>query len=307
MTLRAYVEMLKAEDAVYDKPRFREAVDGLVQAYLSVHDNPPGSEAAKEEAELAKLSKEERQKIRKKQKAQKERLEKEEKEAAELEALEKKKLQEQAAKDGKKPTVKVEKPPDLDPLGDKLLNSPTPLDDALKVLTLMEKHAAHRPKLHNDLFSVFIRQGKVPLALRSVKRALALDSDNFETKRNIVHLITAIHNGSPDDKLLQMLKPGAMELMGDSSDVETFVTKMVGDVKTPFDAKFAAQACAFGGDAKKSKEIVTGLAKSLEITLTKAKTCRDVLEAFVMIDFDGGKIFRQKCAEKFPKAEAFKK
>jgi peptide alpha-N-acetyltransferase len=138
-TLRSYVEMLRATDAVYDKPRFREAARGLIRAYVSVHDDPPADAAAAEEALLAALSKEERQKARKKQKAAKERAEKEAAERAEKEAAERAAAAEAAAKEGKKPPAKSEKPPDPDPLGEKLLATKTPLEDALKALALLEK------------------------------------------------------------------------------------------------------------------------------------------------------------------------
>lgn len=52
LTLRAYVDMLHMEDAIYNSEAFCDAAVGAIQCYLSLHDNPPGREAAQAEQKL---------------------------------------------------------------------------------------------------------------------------------------------------------------------------------------------------------------------------------------------------------------
>ena len=53
-TLRAYMDMLHMEDGIYSAQAYRDAAVGAIQCYVSLHDSPPGAEAA--EAERQKMS-----------------------------------------------------------------------------------------------------------------------------------------------------------------------------------------------------------------------------------------------------------
>ena len=56
MTLRSYLDMIRAEDTLYSRAAFREAAKGAVEVYLDLHDNPLSDELAAEEELLAKMS-----------------------------------------------------------------------------------------------------------------------------------------------------------------------------------------------------------------------------------------------------------
>ena len=300
-TLRSYVEMLRATDAVYDKPRFREAARGLIRAYLSVHDDPPADAAAAEEAALAALPKEERQKARKKQKQAKERLEKETKERLEKEA-----------RDGKKVPAKSEKAPDPDPLGEKLLATKTPLEDAAKALALLERHASHRAETHDLAFAVYIRQNKLPLALRSVKRAFAADADDFAARRNVVHLASLLSASDPADRLAQVVVKGVEALIGeplDAGSLTKYVDAMLANAGSPNDAAAAAEAAYFAKHALGAEATAARVANVVaRVTLdgVSAKQCISALARVRAVDAAAGEALRVKCASVFPRGEAFK-
>ena len=145
MTLRMYVDMLRAEDSLYDRPAFRRAAKGAIETYARLHDEPYASAEAKEEEMLAKMTKEERQKYRKKQKQAAER--------AEREAAERKAAEEAAAKDGKKKPG-LPKKPDPDPLGETLAATKTPLDDAARIW-LCWKNTPPRARTRTSWRSVY--------------------------------------------------------------------------------------------------------------------------------------------------------
>ena len=310
MTLRSYVEMLKAEDALYDKPRFREAARGLITTYVSVHDDPPADAAAAEEAALAALSKEERQKARKKQKAAKERAEKEAAERAEKEAAERAAAAEAAAKEGKKPPAKSEKPPDPDPLGEKLLATKTPLEDALKALALLEKHASHRAETHDLAFSVYVRQNKLPLALRALKRGVAADSGDFATRRNVVFLASKTSDADPSDRLAALVVKGVSEIMesAGAGSLNAYVELMLEQARSPSDVACAAEACAAarGAEAAENKKRLLAVVGAVSLDGVSAKQCASALARVRAVDAAAGEALRVKCASAFPRGEAFK-
>ena len=310
MTLRSYVEMLKAEDALYDKPRFREAARGLITTYVSVHDDPPADAAAAEEALLAALSKEERQKARKKQKAAKERAEKEAAERAEKEAAERAAAAEAAAKEGKKPPAKSEKPPDPDPLGEKLLATKTPLEDALKALALLEKHASHRAETHDLAFSVYVRQNKLPLALRALKRGVAADSGDFATRRNVVFLASKTSDADPSDRLAALVVKGVSEIMesAGAGSLNAYVELMLEQARSPSDVACAAEACAAarGAEDAENKKRLLAVVGAVSLDGVSAKQCASALARVRAVDAAAGEALRVKCASAFPRGEAFK-
>lgn len=305
MTLRSYVEMLHASDALYDKPRFREAARGLIQTYLSVHDDPPTDPAAEEEAALAALPKEERQKARKKLKQAKERAEREAAERAEKEAAERAAAAEAAAKEGKKPPAKSEKAPDPDPLGEKLLATKTPLEDAAKALALLERHASHRAETHDLAFAVYIRQNKLPLALRAVKRGLAADGSDFATKRNVASLASRMTTADPSDRLAQVVVKGCEELIGSSpGSLKAYVESMIDGAVSLNDAACAAEACAYAFDAKETAARATRVVERVSLRGVPAKLCASALARVRAVDAAAGAALRSKCVSAFPRGEA---
>ena len=310
MTLRSYVEMLKASDALYDKPRFREAARGLISTYVSVHDDPPADPAAAEEAALAALPKEERQKARKKQKQARERAEREAAERAEKEAADRAAAAEAAAEEGKKPPAKQTKAPDPDPRGERLLATKTPLEEAAKALALLERHASHRAETHDLAFSVYVRQNKLPLALRAVKRGLAADGEDHATRRNVASLASRMATADPADRLAQVVVKGCEELMAPAGSLTAHVESMLESAVTPNDAACAVEACAFafGADAD-AAEIAARAARVVEhVSLdgVSAKQCVSALARVRAIDKGAGEALRAKCASAFPRGETFK-
>jgi len=320
MTLRSYVEMLRAEDALYDKPRFREAADGLIGAYLSIHDRPPRDADAEEEELLASLPKEERQKIRKKRAKEKEKKEKEEAAAREKEAAERAVAALALEKDGKKPQPKSEKPVDPDPLGVGLLYTKTPLEDALRVVSLLERHASRRLKTHAWAFQIYIRMKKLPLALRAVKRALAIDPDAFQVKRDVTAFAAAAFEAQktaadPEDPLSRVTIAGVRELLGESLSVEQYAESVLAASAvsgSPPDCASAAEACRFAyGNAvgeytgTRAAAAAAAAAANAVVRGVPVKVLAETLGRFEKVDARAAETFRVSCEAAYPRARAF--
>lgn len=126
--IRAYVDMIRWEDHLRDHPFFTNAALSAIKEYIKLHNKPASNGTAEEDAAAA---------LEKKKAAKKARKE------AERLAEEEKKKKEAANK-----TVpaggEVVKKVDEDPNGEKLAETQTPLEDAMKFLTPVLKFA---PKL----------------------------------------------------------------------------------------------------------------------------------------------------------------
>ena len=298
MTLRMYVDMLRAEDSLYDRPAFRRAAKGAIETYARLHDEPYASAEAKEEEMLAKMTKEERQKYRKKQKQAAER--------AEREAAERKAAEEAAAKDGKKKPG-LPKKPDPDPLGETLAATKTPLDDADEILAKLIAHASAREETHLLAYQIRRRQGRLVDAMRAVESASSVSPGSFLARRDAVELAALVAAGgealagvSAEDR--DVLEKGVAALVGGKTAKEA-VEAVLTEAKRPAECAAAAEAArAAGADVAAA---ASRAARSAIVDGATAKECIAAAETFEAIDEAAAAAFRARARVAFPRCAAF--
>lgn len=167
LTLRAYVESLRWEDKLRGHPFYLKAAKGAVEAYLAIADKPKETD----EFENADMTEAEKKKARNKAR--------------------KAALKAQQDADAKKAQVKEEavkgkhdkKPVDLDPEGEKYLNTEKPLEDALQFLKPLELLAPNNFQVQSLCFEVYIRQQKYLLAIKALVKMSKIEDkkDEFKT------------------------------------------------------------------------------------------------------------------------------
>jgi peptide alpha-N-acetyltransferase len=183
MTLSSYVQLLRMEEALYALPQFLRAATSAIELYLELHDaRSAGAEGAHdaEDGEAADLDSAERRKAASKARkaaAQAAKKVAEDRERAVAEA----KAAAAAASKDKDPAAKKKakgdtdkKEPDDDPDGARLAATPTPLVEATRLLATLQLHTAGRAETHLLACAVYSRKGRHLLALRALRRALAL-------------------------------------------------------------------------------------------------------------------------------------
>lgn len=132
---------MKLEDQLRSHPNYVRAAQGVVQCYITLFDNPPGSESE----EMKGMTEAEKKKFRNKQR-------KAELKAQEAEEKKKAAAQAEATKKG----AKVEEDPD----GTKYTKTEDPLGEALKFLKPLQELAANRIETHLIGFELYIRKSK---------------------------------------------------------------------------------------------------------------------------------------------------
>jgi peptide alpha-N-acetyltransferase len=179
MTLRAYHGLMNMEDNIRGHRFYVSAAVVGIDCYLGLHDKPYGSKEREEsEAASAGMTPAERKKMLSKQKKAAKKA------AADAAAA-------SAAKDGKgkKAVVKSEDDEDKkvkadeDPMGELLMKTTEPLEEALKLLKPLMLLAPNRIESHLAAFEVYVRKGKVLLMLRSLKRAQKIDPNHPDVHR----------------------------------------------------------------------------------------------------------------------------
>lgn len=134
---------MKLEDQLRSHPYYVRAAQGAVRCYITLFDNPPGSESE----EMKGMTEAEKKKFRNKQR-------KAELKAQEAEEKKKAAAQTEASKKGGNAKV------DEDPEGTKYTKTEDPLGDALKFLKPLQELAADRIDTHLMGFELYIRKSK---------------------------------------------------------------------------------------------------------------------------------------------------
>ena len=251
-TLRHYVQMLRVEDTLYSRRAYREAARGGVEVYLDLFDDPLPDPAEEEEKMLAGMSKEERQAYRKKLKKAEE---KKAKEDAEKKAREEKEARE-AEKDGKKKN-QVRRKEDPDPNGDALLRTKTPLVEAERLLEPLLRHAADFEDTHLLAFEVFVRKGKLLLALRACNAAVRCSPSSFAARRNVAHLAALIASSSVDASterraVRTVLDDGVGALTGGATAM-AYAQALVAEARSSLEGALAAEAVKLAGARRRRR------------------------------------------------------
>lgn len=304
MTLRAYVDLLRYMDQLRSHPRYYAAAKGAIEIYLKIHDNPsvvppPLTNGAAEAVEA------EAEKKRKEALAKAKEVEEEKKKKAATKDKGKK-----AA--NKKVVVEEEEvvPPvvDLDPRGDELLQTKTPLEEALKFLKPLEKAASANIGTWVLSFEVAIRREKYLQALRALQTAQSIDPTSPTLHLLIVRFRVLVSSlSSLPEQVSTTLEAGFSDLLNGASDVNAFIAEGLQKRSTsPKQVLAGARAKVVVDESAKveAEELVFQLLRDeLNATL------EDVVEAQIFLkELSSTRVgeFESGAATKFPFATAFK-
>lgn len=181
-TMRAYVDMLEMEDKLYRHPAFEKAAYGAVKIFLQLADSPSLTPEEEEEAAIAEMKPEEAKKYLAKRRKAAARRQKELEDAAAAAAA-------QVSKGRNAKKI------DLDPNGQKLLQTKDPLGDALKLLQKLVAVAPEKVQGQVLMAEVQRKRGKLLLALAAIKQAIKYaGKDNPSVHDGIVRLFLSLHN-----------------------------------------------------------------------------------------------------------------
>ena len=312
MTLRTYVEMIRAEDTLYSRDAFKQAARGAIEVYLDLYENPPVNEAAAEEEMLAKMTAEERKKYRKKQRQAAERKEKEEADKKKAEEAAAKEAAEAAAKDGKKKkSTGGNKKVDPDPLGDALMKTETPLKDAADMLEPLLRHAGEFEDTHLLAFDVYRRKGKLLLALRAAAAAVKVSPTSFAARRNVAHIAGIVATALPADTapaVKTVLEEGVGKLTGGKTAAayaDALVSEATSVKGVPSAAALAAEAIGLVAGAAKGSAAAAAAAKSAALEGASVKECKAALEVLARVEKTAVDALKARCAAVHPYCDAF--
>jgi hypothetical protein len=176
--IRAYVEMMRWEDKLREHPFYTKAALKAIKIYTMLHDDPKlASSSLTNGAGLEGLDPAEKKKALKKAKKEAERKAQEEAEKKE------------AANKGKKQGTGADGEPkkeDPDPQGLKLLETKTPLDEAVKYLQPLLELSPRNIEAQNAGFELYLRRKKYLLALKCLIATHALDKEQSVLHEQLV-------------------------------------------------------------------------------------------------------------------------
>jgi len=165
MTLRAYLNLLRAEDKLKSHKLYYNAAITATQTYIGLHDVPFGSKQREEQnAKLAGLTPSQLKKLQTKQRKVARKA------AEEKAALDKKKGPQQVQKNEEGQIVEADK----DPNGELLAKTKTPLDEAMKFLRPLLVLCPNRVTPSLLAFEIYLRKEKSLMMLKYLKKAMAV-------------------------------------------------------------------------------------------------------------------------------------
>lgn len=169
MTLRAYVNMLRMEDTVHGHAYYVRAAMGAIEVYIALVDKPKQDAAAAAAADESQMSAGERKKLESKKRKAEAKAKAEAEEAKAKAAVAAK-----AEKGAKGNKGKPDKPVDEDPEGAALASVDDPLEKASVFLRTLQQHAPKNLRTHTLACALALRKKRYLLALRALRRAVAL-------------------------------------------------------------------------------------------------------------------------------------
>lgn len=236
--IRAYIDMLRWEDHLRDHPFFSRMAISATKAYIMLSDNPdlahgPMLNGMNGTATNGKMTEAERKKVLKKAKKEQEKLEKAE---ADKKALAK----------ASKPVPKAEaddvKKEDTDPLGKKLVETKTPLEDAMKFLSPLLECCPDNLDAQKIGFEVYLRRRKFLLAMKCLLKIRHLAPEDQDAQFFAYQLRDAVDSKpeSVDEKVLAMVNEVAKDALHLDQPLDAWRSehekKLIGSVSTYADA-----------------------------------------------------------------------
>lgn len=226
--IRAYIDMLRWEDHLRDHPFYSRTAISAVKAYILLADNPdlahgPLLNGVNGTAN-GKLSEAERKKALKKAKREQEKLEKAE---AEKKALAK------ASKPVPKAEAEDVKKEDTDPLGKTLVETKTPLEDAMKFLGPLLEFCPDLPEAQKVGFELYMRRGKYLLAAKCLLKLSSIQADDADVHYYAYQLRRVVESKpeGADEKALAYVKELAKDVLGIDTPVQQWNENFAEDTK----------------------------------------------------------------------------
>ncbi|KAL1413384.1 hypothetical protein Q8F55_001146 [Vanrija albida] len=238
MTLNAYISLLQYEDQLRTHPAFFNTALSAIDIYVKIADDPSLTVeklTPEQEAERKKAAK----------KAQK--------------AEQKAKKAAAAVGDGKKEDAPV---PDPDPRGDVLLQTETPIADALKLWAPLEKHHAGRVETWLAGYELHVRQKQYALALRDLREAAVIDKAAAGLLPALVHfrqtVAAAKDVAEPVRAAIAEVLP---TLVSDKTAAELVAASLATHPSSPAHILAAGKALQLAGaPASEVRNVLSGLA-----------------------------------------------
>lgn len=220
--IRAYIDMLRWEDHLRDHPFFSRMAISAVEAYILLADYPdlahgPMLNGVNGTAN-GKMNEAERKKALKKAKREQEKLEKAE---AEKKALAK------ASKPVPKADQDEVKKEDTDPLGKTLVETKTPLDDAMKFLGPLLEACPDLVEAQRVGFELFMRREKYLLATKCLLQMLSLQP-NHPDAHFFTYQLRKVAESKPegvDEKVIAYIKELAKDALSLDTPVKEWTEK----------------------------------------------------------------------------------
>ncbi|KAJ3218811.1 N-alpha-acetyltransferase 16, NatA auxiliary subunit [Dinochytrium kinnereticum] len=265
VTLRTYLDLLQMEDRLRSHPLFFQAAVEAVRIYIKLFDRPREEEQEKENINNSDMSDGDKKKALRK-------LKKPDTPSTHTNGVEKQAVN--AA--GKKV--------DMDPEGLKLLETADPLKDAMKFLLPLLDLSPKRIESHVLGSAVYLRKKKFLLALRSLKRGLAIEPENPELHKTAVEFWKEFQVASKemDPKVAGVITSSFDGLYGDSKDMSTFTARFAKRNEKSMPHVFASVEVVSSLDRLKKAKAVAEFVAQLEVTGAKAWKGLE-LENFVTI------------------------
>ncbi|KAJ3030244.1 hypothetical protein HDV00_008997 [Rhizophlyctis rosea] len=301
MTLRAYVDLLRTDDRLRSHPYYYRAAVGAAKVYLELFDKPPGSEL-ENNPELAGLSEADRKKaLRKLRKA-------------ELKSAQPEKAPEAPAAGGaKKDAKKV----DLDPDGSKLVKDVDYLAEATKFVKPLVELSPGRAEGWNLAGAVYVRKGKLLLALKCIKKAQSLEPSNPDAHLNAVKLYQVYQKEKEQlpAPVREVFEAEVSTVYGREGnvDLKSFVDKYLEQAEKEKEVERVVKGAEAvlgvdGGEKEKARvlAIVAGVGSGKGWKGWNFENATAAYEALRTGDTAKAEEFKARCAESFPLASLFR-
>jgi len=306
MTLRAYVHMLRMEDAVHSHIFYVRAALGAIETYVALVDKPKQDAAAAAADEDGDLSAAERKKAdSKKRKA--EAKAKAEAEFAKREAATAAKSE--AGGKGKKGAAK-ERPVDDDPDGRVLATVDDPLEKASTFLRTLQQHAPKELRTHTLACQLAIRRRRYLLALRALRKAVALAPTDPEVHTQTLAFLLEVAKETASlppaiTKVIDAQRSVIGAPPGQSLEAlnRDYLLKSAGDPAAVL-ATASLQLAISPAQKDAAKALVTAL-NPTSLSLPLATATHAMLNT-TFDDKDAATAFRAQATKRFPLADVFR-
>ncbi|XP_064405279.1 N-alpha-acetyltransferase 15, NatA auxiliary subunit-like [Halichondria panicea] len=300
ITLRSYISVLRLEDTIRKHPSYFEAAKLAIKIYIFIHDNPDAKNAKMngDSNNISDLTPSELKKLQRKQKK------------AQLKAQEEKK-ENKPQKQHEEEKKGEQKYPFFDPK--ELLETKTPLEQALKFLSPLRLFSSGRIEPHLLGYAIHSRRRKFLLMLQSIKRAQCIDAENGELHLNIVNFVAEVEKSRdrlPDP--IRTVIDESLSLLTHGNSLTELNRDFVQKHKESHEHLiYGAQAMFAIDPANKDKALAYITELSDNIHGRSLKSCSQVLDLLKQgvlgkCSNEVIMLYTQQCSKLFPMATVFR-